>query len=170
MKRPLYEVIYSGYGCGKSTYAIRNLENLADTFKLGIGNFLSETILLNFGAIKKHEQENKLNSLKFKGTTLKNITYNIREINNSILLIDDWASLSIYTLLNKEKTIDGKIDEIFSELSLNNKIEKCIFVCTASGGYLPFKLYKKVSLWNKRLFKEADKITKVEYGIPVKIK
>jgi hypothetical protein len=168
--KPRYEVIYGGLGAGKSTYAVKNLIEIPDTFKLGVGNFFSEMLILGFGAVKIHEQENRELGLAFKGTTLKNINEDIRNVDYPTLMIDDWSTLARYALFYPENLINTKITNIFESINSNKNLERCLFVSTDSQTYIPFRLHKKISLWNKRLFREADKITRIDYGIPILIK
>lgn len=167
--KPFYEIVYGAFGSGKSTYA-GTLISIPETFKIGIGSAYSETLLLAFGAIKKHEEENKKIGVKYQRVTLETIAQEIRKVPLPTLWIDDWTTLIAYSLFMPEKRIHDKIDNIFDSIIQNANISRCLFVSTDLQTYLPFRLYKKTAIWNKRLFATANKITKIEYGIPIRIK
>ncbi len=161
---------YGGLGAGKSNYTTENLIDIQKTFKLGVGNFFSEMLILGFGGIKTHEKENKEIGLNFKGTALRRIKKDIKEVTYPCLMIDDWNTLARYALFSSKNSIIKKIEEIFESIDNNKNLERCLFICTDSQTYIPFRLHKKMSLWNKELFKKADKITRLDYGIPIVIK
>jgi len=165
----LYEVIYGQIGCGKSSYAL-SIINPSESFKFGNNHHLKEWLLLEFGSIKRHEDENRKHGLAFKRTTLSSIVEDIESVSKPTLVIDEWTTFSTYSLLWPQEKIKDKINDIFGSIDGNKNLERAVFISSDYMPFMPFKLYKKRALWNKELFRKADSITKIEYGIPIKIK
>lgn len=168
--KPKYEVYYGGLGCGKSSL-VQERVNPEDTLILGTGSQILDWIYIRPGAVKKHrieiaekgfESMQNANPLRIVGFC--------KEAEKPVLLIDDWTTLYKYSMLWPPERISQKCQEVFNEINNNKHLERVIFVGWDAQTWLPFGLYKKRALWNKELFKVADEITKVEYGIPLKIK
>ena len=167
--KPKYEVYYGGLGSGKSKYALDQLPP-ERVFKLGAGNKFLDWIYLRPGAVKKHELDNIRRGIEFKGTTPDQIVADIEEIKKPILAIDDWTTFYKYSTLWSPERISQKCREVFDSINNNKNLEMVVFVVWDAQTWLPFGLYKKRAVWNKELFKVADEITKIEYGIPLRIK
>ena len=88
-----HEVIYGGLGDGKSTYAL-SIINPKDTFKLGNMTKWREFLVLRWGAIRKHEEENiRVDLLQFRRITVKSVIDHIAFCTQPTLLIDEWRLL-----------------------------------------------------------------------------
>ncbi|OGN02190.1 MAG: hypothetical protein A2655_02605 [Candidatus Yanofskybacteria bacterium RIFCSPHIGHO2_01_FULL_43_42] len=169
MSKPVYEVIAGGLGSGKSSHALNTFYGDQPVI-LGAGNRWFELINLRFGSIKKHRDEVEQLGLICKQTWLWTIVSDIENITAPVLIIDEWTSFRIYTLLWSNKKIRERIQEIFRAIDENPNLIKVVFVCSTCVPYLPFSLYKKIALWNKTLFQKADKVTRLDFGIPSVIK
>lgn len=167
----LYEIICGGMGSGKSSYLLPKI-NPEEAFMLGNGKKIQELLYLRFNSIKKHHQELEKHNIKYKQTTLDKVIEDISNLHYRHLLLDEWSTFSSFTYFWNPEKINEKIDDIFYAIDNNKHIEKTsIITSTAMSAMLiPLSLYKKRALWNKRLFKKADKITKIEFGIPQIIK
>lgn len=158
-----HEVVYGGLGSGKSQYVF-GIVNPEETFKLGVGGLFREALLLKFGSTKRHEEDTKKASIKFKTTTLDSVVYDISKIEQPTLLLDEWTTFFSYSFWWPSKRIVSKANEILNAVERNPNLERGVYVALDYIPYLPFNLYKKKALWNKVLFERADEITKVEYG------
>lgn len=162
-------VVYGGLGSGKSGYALSNID-VSNTLKIGLGHWMLDILNLRPGAVKKHIRENESIGLDYKNSTVWNICENIRQCKKPVILFDDWTTIHRYCYLWSLNDISNKCDEIFYELSRNKIIKQATFIAWDAQTFLPFGLYKKRALWNRKLFKVANDITKIEFGIPLKIK
>lgn len=169
MTRPYYEAVYGGLSCGKSSY-VMSIIDIPRTFKLGCGNWFFDILNTRLGAVRSHEEENRRLGLEFKTTTPNRIVQDVSNLTKPILLIDDWTSLHRYTYFWPYERISKQCDETFNAIDHNRNLERVVFVAWDAQTFLPFGWYKKRGLWNRKLFAVADKITKFEYGIPIKIK
>lgn len=161
-----HEVIYGGMGSGKSSYAF-SIINPLETFKLGNGNLFQEIFLLKLGSIKRHEDETGRKNIEFKNTTLDSVIEDISQIKYPTLLLDEWTTFFLYSFWWPKEEIANRANEILNSVENNPNIGRGIYITSDYMPYLPFNLYKKRALWNKVLFKRADKITKINYGLPI---
>ena len=167
--KPSIEVIYGALGSGKSTHASR-LIDVRRTFKLGVGGWFQEAITLSFGSGARHEKANRDIGLRFRRVTLRSIAAAIGDVRDPVLLIDEWTALPNYAWCWREARIRAFIDQLLDAISRNEHLERVLLVCVDQQRYLPFGLYKKKALWNTRLFAAADRITRLEFGVPIVIK
>jgi len=167
--KPYYEVIYGGLGTGKSTYAV-SLLDIKNTFKLGVASPLAEILFANFGGMKRHEKDNKRINLPFKRTSLNSICEDISKVRVKTLFIDDWYTFAISSLFKSPEYIHEKIDKIIDSINRNMHIRRVIIVSADPNFYFPLGGYKKTAIWNKRLFSLADRLTRVDFGVPILIK
>ena len=163
-----YEVVYGLSASGKSFYVV-GLMDIDQSFKFGTSSRFLETVLLNFGSMSRHERDNRGIGLRFKRVTLSGVIDDIKAVEDPTLLLDEWTSFFYSSMFWSEEMTRARISEIFSALDGNPRLERTIFICSYGHTHLPFRLYKKKAIWNKILFARADSITKVEYGIPIRI-
>ena len=170
MPKPIYEVISGGLGSGKSEYALSTVNN-KDTFVLGAGTKWFEPLNLRFGSINRHIREVEIRGFQHQQNVRPwTMAWDVNKITHPVVLVDEWTTFRHYTLFWNRKRILITIDQIFAAINRNPNIMRVVFVCSNCAPYLPFSLYKKTVLWNKILFKEADKITNIHFGVPVVIK
>jgi len=164
-----YEVIHGGLGSGKSTYALKIID-INTTFKLGVGGPFLDILTFKFGGMRIHEEENRRLNLRFKRTNLSSIVEDVTGVKDSTLFIDEWTTLFQYSKLWSEDRISRKIEDIFNAIDKNPALQRAIFISSSYNPYKPFRLYKRKAIWNKMLFKKADEVTLIEYGIALKLK
>lgn len=163
-----HEVVYGGLGSGKSDYAFKIIEP-KETFKLGVGGLVRESLILKFGSLKKHEQETRKRHITFKTTSLNSVVEDIANVEYPTLLLDEWTTFFSYSFWWPSEKIINKAKAIIDSVENNDVIERGLYVALDYIPYMPFNIYKKKALWNKLLFERADTITRVEYGKPLKI-
>ena len=168
-KKTIFEAVSGGLGSGKSNYALSSVDS-CNTFVLGAGSRWHELLNSRFGSIQKHINELQERGFKSKSTRPWTIVQDIQEITQPVVLIDEWTTFRHYTLFWTNKKVAKTIRQIFDAFDDNPHIIKVVFVCSDCVPYLPFSLYKKTVLWNKLLFKAADKITIMYFGIPSVLK
>ena len=170
MRKPKYEVYYGGLSSGKSSYAQSKVDP-KETLVVGTGSQILDWVYLRPGATKRHITE--ITEAGFESRQNANpsrIADLCRDIEKPVLLIDDWATLFRDSIFWPMEKIKETCHDCFSAINSNNNLERAIFVVWDSQIWLPFGLYKKRALWNKELFKVADEITRLDYGIPLRIK
>ena len=168
-QKTIFEVVSGGLGSGKSDYALNSLDS-SNTLVLGTGSRWQELLNSRFGSIQKHINRLRERGFKSQPTRPWTIVQDIQEITQPVVLIDEWTTFRHYTLFWTRKKITNTIQQIFDAFDKNPHITKVVFVCSDCVPYLPFSLYKKTVLWNKLLFKVADKITMMYFGIPSVLK
>ena len=168
-QKPAYEVVSGGLGSGKSNYALSTVNN-EDTLVLGAGTRWFELLNTRFGSIRRHEKEVERLGFEYQTTRPWTIAKDIEKIRHSVVLIDEWTTFRHYSIFWSKKRVMDTIREIFDAINNNPHITRAVFVCSDEVPYLPFSLYKKTVLWNKLLFRIADKITVMYFGIPSVLK
>jgi hypothetical protein len=163
-----HEVIYGGLGSGKSTYAFKIIKP-EETTKLGVGGLFRDALILKFGSTRRHEEETRKKGIEPRTTTLGSVVEDIAQIQQSTLLLDEWSTFFSYSFWWPSKKIITRANEILDAVERNPHIERGVYITLDYTPYMPFNLYKKKALWNKILFERANKVTKVDYGKPVKI-
>lgn len=164
-RKPDYEVVSGGLGSGKSSYALSTVDS-KETLVLGAGTRWFEPLNTRFGSIRLHEETAKGLGFEYRTTRPWTMAEDIKKIAHPVVLIDEWTTFRHYSIFWSTKRVIDTIREIFDAINNNRSIKKVVFVCSDEVPYLPFSLYKKTVLWNKLLFKAADKITVMYFGIP----
>ncbi len=163
-------VVYGGRGSGKSTYA-RELVNPLETVVLGVGRGkVGDMLALQMGGIERHIADDKERGIESRRADLKTAKGYIERLEKPNLVIDEWAGFFFSSWWKPESEIKERIEEMYQTMEDNSHLEKAILIITDAIDYLPFRLYKKMGLWNKEAFRRADQVIKVEFGIPVQIK
>jgi len=103
-------------------------------------------------------------------TSYNRVVEDIKIIRKPQIVFESWSGLFYTSWWKNHENIKGRIQEIYEAIEGNSEIEKVVMVCDTCFIVLPFKLHKKVSLWNKAAFSRADIVVEMKCGIPIQIK
>lgn len=161
--------IWGDYGGGKSNYS-KSLIIPQLTTVLGTGSRIREFLTLNWFSLSRHLLDNKKYAIHLtKSVTLSNIVQTIQGIYTPHVIIDEWSDFFYFSVFKSIDDIRRSAELIFLAIKENPKIEKVVIVTRNRVPWMPFKLYKKMSEWNKVLVKEVEVCIEIGFGKIIQI-
>jgi len=164
-----YEAIWGLPGSGKTSHAKSQIE-IPKTIVLGNGTRFREFFEFQWGGIGRHKKDYDSIGLEHRDTNYKRILEDISRLDKPQAIIESWSGFFYQSCFRSFHEINEKIDKIYDSFERNNNLEKVFMICDSFAIFMPFKMHKKVALWNKRAFAKADKVVEMKCGIPIVIK